>query len=156
MAAFRRVEGARAGPGALGILVPPGRRTRVIVRPRSLAWDLLPLRVEADARTPFHEMSMTQAADLARALRRAFEESSACPVRVEPLPAPDGMGYEVRAALGSWSWVACARSPGQPYRPAVFPTLAEALHAAEALRAILCPGPDAEQELYFNTHHFAR
>ena len=29
-------------------------------------------------------------------------------------------------------------------------------HAADALRAILCPAPNAGQELYFNTRHFAR
>ncbi len=34
MGSFRRVEGEEAGPDALGILVPPGKRTFVILRPR--------------------------------------------------------------------------------------------------------------------------
>src|SRR2546423_14410331 len=44
MSSFRRVDGAEAGPDALGILVPPGRRTLVILRPRALDYDLLPLQ----------------------------------------------------------------------------------------------------------------
>ena len=42
MSAFRRVEAQHAGGNALGILVPPGARTVVILRARSLGWDLLP------------------------------------------------------------------------------------------------------------------
>jgi hypothetical protein len=155
MPAFRRVEGAQAGPDALGVLVPPGRRTVVIVRPRGLAWDLLPLRAEETARSPFQEVGVGQAANLARELRQVFEEQAPQPVRVEPLPAPGGEGYEVRATLGSCSWVACPRTPGQAYQPAVFATLDEALQAADSLLAVLRPG-NADQELYFNTHHFAR
>ena len=44
MPAFRRVDARQAGADALGILVPQGTRTVVILRPRSLAWDLLPLK----------------------------------------------------------------------------------------------------------------
>jgi hypothetical protein len=156
MSAFRRVEGARAGPAALGILVPPGRRTVVIVRPRGLDWDLLPLRADETPGTPFHEVGVAEAADLGRELRRVFEEGGDNPIRVEPLPAAGAVGYEIRAAIGSRSWVACPRTPGVPYRPAVFATLDEALAAAAALTAVLCPGEGVTQELYFNTHHFTR
>ena len=44
MSVFRRVDDDRAGPAAMGILVPPGRRTFLILRPRALAWDLILLR----------------------------------------------------------------------------------------------------------------
>jgi hypothetical protein len=159
MPAFRRVEGSQAGPNALGILVPPGRRTVVIVRPRALAWDLLPLcsNNNGGPDTPFQKCTPGEAADLAHALRRALEEKGEGGfLRVEPVAAPDGDGYQVRAALGAHTWIACLRVPGQPYQPMVFATLDEALHAGESLTAVLCPEGDANQELYFNTRDFSR
>jgi hypothetical protein len=159
MPAFRRVEGSQAGPNALGILVPPGRRTAVIVRPRALAWDLLPLRTTSNggAETAFQEGSLEEAAKLARGVRGALEErTDGGLLRVEPIASAAGDGYEVRASLDNRTWIACRRAPGQPYQPMVFETLDEALHAAESLRAILSPESDANQELYFNTRHFAR
>ena len=64
MCALRRVEGDRAGPDALGILVPPARRTFVILRPRALPWDLLLLRdPEAEA---FRELGRDEAHAAAR------------------------------------------------------------------------------------------
>jgi hypothetical protein len=159
MPAFRRVEGSQAGPSALGILVPPGRRTVVIVRPRALAWDLLPLcsNHNGGSDTPFQESTPAEAADIARGLRRALEERGAGGfLRVEPIASPDGVGYQVRAALGAHTWIACPRAPGQPYQPMVFATLDEALQAAESLTAVLCPEADANQELYVNTRNFSR
>src|SRR5260221_10331806 len=44
MPPFRTVHARGAGPTALGILVPPGNRTVVVVRPRALAVDLVMLR----------------------------------------------------------------------------------------------------------------
>ncbi len=41
MCPFRRVEGEQAGPSALGVLVPPSHRTVLILRPRTLTWDLV-------------------------------------------------------------------------------------------------------------------
>jgi hypothetical protein len=158
MAAFRRVKGDQAGPDALGILIPPGRRTIVIVRPRSLSWDLLPLCPGGgSSATAFFEIGPGEAAEMARELRQVFEQGAGSnPIRAEPLTASAGAGYEVRAAIGSWSWIACQRAPGQPYRSAVFSSLDEALDVARSLGAVLCPNEGANQQLYFNTHHFSR
>src|SRR5207302_3778230 len=62
MCPLRRVEDAHAGPHAVGILVPPGRRTVVIVRPRALIWDLL-LTGERNSLTgsPFQELTQEEA-----------------------------------------------------------------------------------------------
>jgi hypothetical protein len=49
MPAFCRVDAQRAGPAALGILVPPGDKTLVVLRPRGLEWDLLPALWMGDA-----------------------------------------------------------------------------------------------------------
>jgi hypothetical protein len=159
MPAFRRVDGSRAGPNALGILVPPGRRTVVVLRPRALPWDLLPLHpIEAGAReAPFQECAPDEAAAIARGLHRALEDGAGGGLlRVEPVGASEGNGYEVRAAIGARTWIACRRAPGQPYQPSIFATLDEALCAAASLTAVLCPAADADQELYFNTRQFAR
>jgi hypothetical protein len=131
----------------------------VIVRPRALAWDLLPLRATSNggSETPFHESTSNEAAEMARRVRRALEERGAGEfLRVEPVATQAGEGYEVRAAIGVQTWIACFRAPGQPYQPMVFATLDEALHAAESLTAILCPEADANQELYVNTRNFSR
>jgi hypothetical protein len=152
MPPFRRVEGSQAGPEAVGILIPPGRRTVLIVRPRALDWDLLPvppLPLNA-ARSPFWEVGHDQAEDLARRLGAALEEGA----RVEALAAADG--YEVRAAVGAYVLVACPRQPGQPYRTLRFATAGEAQQAAERIAGFLCPTANAGQELYFNARHFAR
>ena len=50
MNAFRLVEAEKAGPMALGILVPPGPRTLLILRPRVLK-ELDLLVVQSDRRT---------------------------------------------------------------------------------------------------------
>lgn len=153
MPSFRRVEGQEAGPTALGILVPPGRRTLVIVRPRALEWDLLPLDpLRLSDGSPFWEVGSAQAADLARRVAEALEGGA----RVEAIAAASGDGYEVRAGLGTFVLVACRREPGKPYRPHLFATAAEAVQAAEALTAFVCPADGVEQEIYFNARHFAR
>ena len=69
MPAFRRVEGSQAGPSALGILVPPGARTLVILRPRALEWDLLPLQ---DRDEGFCEFDRETAAGIARGIQQAL------------------------------------------------------------------------------------
>ncbi|MGH9676480.1 MAG: hypothetical protein ACRD36_05205, partial [Candidatus Acidiferrum sp.] len=46
MVQFQRVDAGEAGPSALGILIPPGRRTILIVRPRHLEFDLVLMRPE--------------------------------------------------------------------------------------------------------------
>src|ERR1700730_5167165 len=70
MSPLRRVLGDRAGPTAVGILVPPGPRTVVILRPRALAWDLLLVRGDAT----FQEIESHEAEAIVQGLARALED----------------------------------------------------------------------------------
>ena len=66
MCPLRLVAADRAGPTAVGILVPPSRRPCLIVRPRSISFDLLVL---AEARgITFREFDREQAGRAAEAL----------------------------------------------------------------------------------------
>lgn len=150
---FVYVEGERAGPSALGILVPPGRRTLVIVRPRNLAWDLLPVDPEAVGQR-FWEVGREFAPRLAQELASALEAGG--DNRVDAIAAPDGTGYQVRAGVGRFVLLLCARDPGQAYQPLAFATVNDACAVAERVAAILSPASHAEQEIYLNTRHFAR
>jgi hypothetical protein len=158
MPPFRRVEDCRAGPAALGILVPPGLRTFVILRPRALEWDLLPLRPGASSGVDvgFCEFGRDEAAGVARRVLRALEQGAGAATKpVEAVALSDGAGYWVVARASEFCWVACRRVPGQPYRASLFATLEGAGEAAARLACVLCPGPDAGQEYYFNTQHYA-
>src|SRR5437867_4184696 len=75
---FTRVEPQHAGPSALGILVPPGTKTPVIVRPRALDWDLLPARWDGDGKHPpeFSLFTRDEAANVARQLIKSLEASA--------------------------------------------------------------------------------
>lgn len=153
MPAFRLVADDRAGPTALGILAPPGRRTFLILRPRSLPWDLLLVQIGRNGPTnAFRELGREEANAATDTLHRALVESVGA---VHATPCDDG-GYHLRAQVGNAPFIACERRPGQPYTPIVFAESADAANAADRLRPILCPTAEAEQELYFNTHHFAR
>jgi hypothetical protein len=151
MSAFRRVEGEEAGPRALGILVPPNRRTFLIVRPRSLPWDLVAAR---DDGTAFHEMSREEASGQALRLFRALREwAEGGPGEVAEAASEDGRRLTVRA--GVFLLVVCGREPGKPYRAESFADPAALEDARRELLAVLRPGPEAEQEVYFNTRHFS-
>lgn len=153
MSPFRRVEGNQAGPSALGILLPPGRRTLVVVRPRSLDWDLLPLNPNENGGPRFWEAARIEAQDVAQRLYRALEASAAeGGVRVDAIAAE--AGYEVRIAVGSFVLLLCGRIPGRPYEPHIFPTVSEALLAVERVATCLNPAGN-EQEVYLNTRNFA-
>lgn len=155
MCPLRRVEGHRAGSSALGILTPPGRRTFVIVRPRSLAWDLLLAR--PDVVNSFRELTREEAQRLADELFQALRQwSEGASGHVEEVPCPDDCGYWLRVRVGPFVLVLCGRQPGQPYQPLVFPDAETAFSAARQLRGILRPPPHIEQEVYLNTTHFAR
>jgi hypothetical protein len=155
MGAFRRIEDERAGPAALGILVPPGRRTFLILRPRSLAWDLLLVRPDDGA--AFQDMSREEATVAAQRLYRALGAwAGGGPGRVEAVPAPETGGFRLRAVVASFALLACPREPGKPYRPLVLPDGVAAREAADALARALCPPDGVEQELYFNGRNFAR
>jgi hypothetical protein len=154
MAPFRRVEDRRAGPEALGILVPPGLRTVVILRPRSLPWDLLPLMADEALSWPpiFCLFSRDEAAGLARRVQRTLEQRVGGD-SLEAVARPEG-GYLVCWRGREHCWLVCPRVPGKPYEPAIFANRAEAEAAAALLARFLWPAPDAQQELYFNTQHF--
>jgi hypothetical protein len=155
MCPLRRVEDHQAGPSALGILVPPGRRTFVIVRPRSLAWDLLLLRLSS--MSTFQDLAREEAGRAAHELFQALRHwSEGASGHVEEVACPDGSGFWVRVRVGGFALLACARQPGQPYRPLVFADAEAALSAAQQLRHILRPPAHVEQEVYLNTLHFGK
>jgi hypothetical protein len=159
MPAFRRVNGDQAGPAALGVLVPPGRRTLLIVRPRALAWDLVIVHSgrRTGPSTAFREFGREEALAAGEGLYEALEHWTAGgPGRVEAVPASGGDGHVVRAEVGIFPLLACPREPGRPYRPMVFSQPSEAEDAAAAIAAVLCPAAGADREIYFNTHQFAR
>jgi hypothetical protein len=155
MCALRRVEDGRAGPAALGILVPPGRRTFLILRPRALAWDLVLLRTPQG--WDFRAMSHSEAQAAARDLCRALEAWAAGGEgRLEEAASPEGPGFWLRARVGPFALLACPRLPGRPYQPHTFPDADAARAAARQLAPVLCPPAGVDQECYLNTCHFNR
>jgi hypothetical protein len=157
MSALRRVDAREAGPNAVGILIPPGNRTVLILRPRSVPWDLLLVRSgeSGEAGTPFLHLEKEEAPAMAEGLCRALERwSCGGQGTIDTAPAPDGEGFWVQAEIGAFPLIACRRQPGQAYRPAAFVTVAEAETTARALIAVLRPA--TELEVYFNSRHFER
>lgn len=151
MPAFVQVEGDRAGAEALGILVPPGHRTLVILRPRALRWDVLLTRADGS----LLELRRDLADEMTGKLVQALEAWSCGGPGGVAAQAADG-GYQVRGQAGDFTFVVCQRVPGQPYRPMTFATEIEAQAEAAKLTPILRPTANANQEFYFNTRHFAR
>lgn len=160
MPPFRTVNGGRAGPQALGVLVPPGNRTVVVLRPRALTVDLVLVRREPDGSwgDGFREAERVGAGLAAQQLHRALlswaEEHGTGQVQVAPTA--DGAGWCVRVEVAAFPLIVCGRVPGQPYQPLVFPSQQEAEATAATLLTILCPATDAEQELYTNLSMFGR
>ena len=70
------------------------------------------------------------------------------------VPAAPATGCHVHAAIGCYSLIVCPRTPGQPYRPLVLASRAEAEALADELRRYLCPPADGDQELYTNMSQF--
>jgi hypothetical protein len=155
MCPLRRVEDHQAGPSALGILVPPGRRTFLIVRPRSLAWDLLLVRLPS--MSTFQDLEREEAGrtadELFQALRHWSEGASG---HVEEVACPDGSGFWLRVRVGQFALLVCARQPGQPYHPLTFEDAETALTAGQQLRRVLRPPAHIEQEIYLNILHFGK
>jgi hypothetical protein len=159
MAAFRRVDDHRASPSALGILVPPGQRTIVILRPRAVGWDLLALQPGAGTGplVAFCDFEREQAARVARQVQQELAAGAYEGVNpVQTIAGPGPHGYRVCVRAGGLTWLACLRLPGQPYRPVDFATLDEAQDAARRLARFVHPPADADQEFYFNTQNFSR
>ena len=157
MPAFRRVDAQRAGPSALGILVPPGRKTVVILRPRGLEWDLLPARWAGDAALPpeFCDFGRDEAAGVARRFQQALEATLRVGTNpVETIGDPAGHDFQVWVRAGDYVWILCRRTPGQPYLPLIFASHEEAQSAGRRIEPFFHPG--ADQEYYFNTQNFSR
>lgn len=133
MGTFRRVEAEAAGPDAVGILIPPAKRTFVILRPRALPWDLLVCRSPEDL--SFADLAHDEASACAQGLYRALRSEA---VVIEPV------ATGVRVCVGEFALVVCGRVPGKAYQPVAA--------VDERLRAVLCPV--GEQEVYFNTRFF--
>ncbi len=153
MSPFQQVEDRQAGPGAIGILVPPGRQTFVILRPRALPWDLVLTRDAAS--TAFREIFRDEAARAVDAVYRALSawtETGSSNVTLQPTT----QGEFVRCTLGDFHLVACRRIPGQPYQPHLFLEATQAHQAVADLKAVLQPAPGTVQEVYFNTRHFEK
>lgn len=149
MCPFRRVEGAQAGPSALGVLVPPSRRTVLILRPRTLVWDL----VLAQSGGGFREMTREVAEHLAHQVAAALEAEGG---HVEAVYSLDQGGSWLRVRIGSYALTVCTRQPGQPYQAHLFLDVERVRAAVEALTVLLRPPPEVVQELYLNTRNFTR
>jgi hypothetical protein len=155
---FLRVEPQQAGPNALGILVPQGEKTLVIVRPRALPWDLLPARWTGERGQPpqFCVFTRDEAAGIARRFIKALE--AAVTQNVNPL---ESFGDAQQNSCGIWLradefvWIVCRRAQGQAYHPMTFASAEEAAGAGEKLAAVVWPAGDVPQEYYFNTQNFS-
>jgi hypothetical protein len=128
------------------------------VRPRALPWDLLPGSLEPTTSVlHFRDFGRDEAAGVARELHRYLEQQvqgGLNPLEVAVDGA--GRGFLVWVRHGELVWIACPRRPGQPYEEMRFPSLDEAQEAVRLLADVICPAPDAGQEVYFNTQHFSR
>ncbi len=149
---FQRVDLQHAGPNAVGVLIPQGAKTPVIVRLRALQWDLLPARWDgvASHAPQFCVFTRDEAAGVARRLAHALETG------VSPL---ESFGNTEKNCVQLWLraddfvWIVCQRVQGEAYRPITFTSLEEASSAADILEPILRPAADAVQHYYFNTQH---
>ena len=152
MSAFRCVEARDAGPAALGVLSPPGRRTYLILRPRA-PWDLVLL--QPGHSSVFHELDRDEAT-AAAAESPALEEWAAAAPAASKRPT-----HRRGRASGSMSTPGRSLCCCAPARPASrirrrFGDAESAGAAVAELVSVLHPPAGAQQELYFNTRHFLR
>lgn len=153
MSIFSRVDPTVAGPNALGVLIPPGRMTIVVLRPKGLMWDLLPARWEGEASRPprFCQFPREEAPSIARGLVQFLEDAVA--KKLNPLETfGNGRTIQIWLRAPELFWILCRRLPGEAYSPAVFPTLTEAEAVGEQVARFVWP--PGEQEIYFNTQKF--
>lgn len=155
MAVWREVPDTQAGPTAIGLLLPPGERTFLIVRPRALSWDLLLLKGVAEIH--FWELGRAEGMTIARQFAAALRQWSAGGAgQIGAVPCAKDKGYLVWVDIEDFALIACAREPGRAYQPFVFAQQERAQAAVEHLRHALGPNSDAVRELYFNTRNYAR
>jgi hypothetical protein len=152
MAPVRRVAGQEAGPNAIGILTPPGRRTVVILRPRALPWDLLLAQSpeQNGAALLFREIGHLEAPGLTQNLYRILEKHAA----TADVAAHQAGGFCVVLLAGAYRLILCPRKPGTAYRPAVFASEQDARVISDQVAAAFRPVTGAALELYFNTRQF--
>lgn len=153
MGTFRRVEADQAGPTAVGILVPPAKRTFVIVRPRALPWDLVLCQPTDDL--TFQALDHSEASAMAQAIHRALREWSEGGMGgIESIAVNRGAQW-LRLRLNGLVLLVCSRNPGQPYAPLTCPP-DESPCIIDRLTRYLCPAAGVEQEVYFNVRFFER
>lgn len=153
---FLRVEARRAGAAALGILVPPGAAAPVVLRPRGLPWDLLPVRWEGDPDRPpaFCSFPRAEAAGVARRLFHLLEAAAATGEELLQTLGKDDR-FQVWWRTEEFHWIVCRRAPGEAYRPLILATREEAMEVGGRVERCLRPAPDEVREVYFNTQLFA-
>lgn len=155
---FRRVDAKVAGPTAIGVLVPHGKKTLVVIRMRAMPWDLLPAQWDGDAAVAprFCSFSRDDAAATARRFITDLQAAAASgdnPVQTFGNAAIGKLQIWVRTA--NLVWIACERTVGKAYEPATFASHEDAVKAATKIGRCVFP-PDGEvQEYYFNTQSFA-
>ena len=157
MPSFRKVEPQIAGPSALGILVPPGMKTVVILRPRGLDWDLLPARWsgDADSAPVFCQFGRDEAAQVARRIPGVLEEAVLAGRNpFESFGKSLHRDFQIWVRVADFVWIPCRRQLDNSYSPLIFATKEEAENAARLLTPFLHPAADAGQEYYFNTQRF--
>ncbi len=153
MCPLRRVTDTEAGPDAVGMLLPPGRLTFLIIRPRALSSDLLLVQSATDS--AFRPMSRDEATIVTqkvyRALERWLDQGDG---QADPVPMPGNSAFHLQVRIGGFYFLACPRRPGQPYQPQSFADHAAAHASAQELVRALCPSAAVEREIYFNIRHF--
>lgn len=155
---FDRVDPRHAGATALAILIPHGERTLVIVRPRALAFDLLPARWnEVESSAPaFCAFTRDEAANIARRFVASLESAVASGVNpVQTFGDAERECFQIWLRAADFVWIACRRAPGQAYQPLVFATQAEATQAGEELTRCVWPAAEVRQEYCFNTQNLS-
>ena len=150
---FQRVDLKHANATALGILVPQGAKTLVIVRPRALTFDLLPARWNGETghAPQFCAFTRDEAAQVARRLIASLETAEVNPVQTFG----QGDCFQIWLRAGEFVWIVCRRAPGEAYQPILFATREVAVRDAEKLTAFVWPDPDASQQYYVNTQSFS-
>lgn len=148
---FRRVDPKHASDSAIGILIPFGARTPVILRLRALGIDLLPARWDGDPAHPptFCVFSRDEAAGVARRLVHSLESAATCPVQTFG----GSEAVQIWLRTDELVWIACRSSGGHAYQPLTFATLDDATREAEKIVPLVWP-LDRVQEYYVNTQNF--
>jgi hypothetical protein len=135
----------------------------VILRPRHLEWDLIPVEFRPDGSSKLWETDRHEAFLAMQALERGLADVELGGAgRIDavadncPSGKPADHRVKLQVTIGSQAFVACLRRPGKAYEPFVFADQDAAERAAQAIGAVVFPDASREQELYFNTDCFVR